>query len=145
MSRLSSPLQIDHLQHTFTELNPAFDVDMVDWRATLDPALTMGENVDVFREAYPQFSWDKSETIGPGQYEQMVIAGLQEEAEPYGYDLVRSRRLSALEKISGRVDKLKSSLEKCRGLKPKRAPRKKVTCREADKVEVVFRRCPRPG
>lgn len=143
MARLSSPLQIEHLQHTFSELNPGSDVDLVDWRATLDAGLTMGENVDVFRVAYPQFSWDKSESMGPGQYAEMVIAGLQEEAEPYGYDLVRSRRLGVLEKISGRVDKLKKSLAKCRGLKPKRAPRKKVTCREADKVEVVFRRCPR--
>jgi len=143
VSRLSSPLQIDHLQNRFTELNPGSDVDRIDWRATMDATATMGENFEIFAQAYPEFNWELEEDISPGQYEKMVIAGLAEEAEPYGYDLVRSRRLGILEKISGRVDKLKSSLAKCRGLKPKRAPRKKVTCREADKVEVVFRRCPR--
>ena len=143
MSRLSSPLQIDHLQNRFTDLNPGADVDRIDWRATMDATATMGENFEIFAQAYPEFNWELEEDISPGRYAAMVIEGLQEEAEPLGYDLVRSRRLSALEKISRRVDKLKSSLEKCRGLKPKRAPRKKITCRESDKVDVVFRRCPR--
>lgn len=145
MARLSTPLQIEHLKSAFLDLNPGAAADLIDWSATLDEALTMGENVDVFEAAYPQFKWIRPETMGPGQYEEMVIAGLAEEAEPYGFDVVRLRRLEALQKAAGRVGKLREDLKICRGLKPRRPPRKKVTCPDREKIEVCFLRCPSPG
>ena len=144
MSRLSTPLQLEHLQRAFEDLNPSSALDLIDWRSTLDESLTMAENVDAFEEAYPQFSWMRPETMGPGQYAEMVIEGLAEEAEPYGYELIRARKLENLQKLPGKIEKVKIALEKCEGLKPpKRKPRKKVTCRESEKIQVCFMRCPR--
>jgi len=143
MSRLSTPLQLEHLQRTFMDLNPSSAVDLIDWRATIDEELTMGENVDLFEEAYPQFSWVRPEVTGPGQYEEMVIAGLADEAEPYGYELIRSRKMETLQKLPTRLQKVKIALERCQGLRPKRKPRAKVTCKESEKVRVCFMRCPR--
>jgi len=145
MSRLSTPLQIGHLQHAFEELNPDIDPQMIDWTMVLDEKGTMGENVEAFAAEYPQYRWEKPEEVGPGQYAAMVIEGLQDEAEPYGYDLIRARKLEGLQRTARKVDKLTVSLEECQSLKPvkKRKPRKKVTCPEASKVRVCFNRCPR--
>ncbi len=146
MSRLATPLQIDHLKRVFLDLNPGSEEDLIDWRAHLDAKGTMGENVDAFAEAYPQFKWIRPEAVGPGQYEEMVIEGLAEEAEPYGYELIRARRLKDLKRGPARLKKVKIALERCQGLRPerpkrKRKPRKK--CKESEKVRVCFNRCSR--
>lgn len=146
MARLSTPLQLEHLQSTFSDLNPGTGVDVIDWRAIVDPTLTMGENVDAFEEAYPQFNWFRPETMGPDQYAEMVIQGLAVEAEPYGYELIRARKLESLQKRPGKLErkleKVTIALEKCQGLRPARKPRPKVTCRESEKIQVCFMRCP---
>lgn len=121
-------------------LNPGSAVDLIDWRATLDESLTMAENVEVFEEAYPQFSWVRPEEVGPGRYAEMVIAGLAEEAEPYGYDLIRVRKLEGLERASRRAERLKVELVDCQ-----EAPRRRVSlpgiCKLKTVDVVAHRRC----
>ena len=125
------------------DLNPSSELDLIDWKATMDEKVTMSENVDAFEEAYPQFNWMRPETMGPGQYTEMVIEGLAEEAEPYGYELIRARKLENLQNLPRKLEKVKVALEKCKGLRPKRKPRKKVTCKESEKIQICFMRCPR--
>ncbi len=145
MSRLASPLQIDHLQNRFTDLNPGADVDRIDWRATIDATATMGENFEIFAQAYPEFNWELEEDISPGRYAALVIEGLQDEAEPYGYELIKARQLEGLQRQEKKAKKLRISLEECKGLRPERKKkRKKITCQESAKVETCFLRCPRP-
>ncbi len=143
MSRLSTPLQLEHLQDAFTDLNPGFALDLIDWRSTIDEKGIMSENVDAFEEAYPQFTWARPEERSVGQYDKMAIDALADEAEPYGYELIRARKLEGLQKLPARLQKVKGALMKCQGLKPKRKPRKKITCKEAERVRVCFMRCPR--
>ncbi|NQT07561.1 hypothetical protein HQ586_00640 [Candidatus Bathyarchaeota archaeon] len=138
--RLSTPLQLEHLQRTFLELNPGSDVDFIDWGGVLDEKGTMGENVDAFEAEYPQFRWEAPEAVGPGAYEEMVIEGLGEEAEPYGYELIRARKREGLERASRRADRLKVSLEECQAAGPRRRLGPGV-CRMKTVDVVAHKRC----
>jgi len=54
-----------------------------------------------------------------------------------------SRLSTPLQRFPGRLKKIKIALERCEGLRPKRKPRKKITCKESEKIQVCFMRCPR--
>ena len=58
LSRLSDPLQLDHLHSRFEKLNPDSDPTLIDWEARLDHSLTMAENFGVFAKQYPQYRWE---------------------------------------------------------------------------------------
>ena len=142
MPRLSTPLQIEHLKDTFLDLNPAEAVDLIDWDHVIDEELTMAENREIFMEEYPQFRWEKVSEV-PRLYEAQIIADAREQVAEFSYDVVKSRRLGALGKTVGRLAKVKIALERCRGLKPKVPRKPKITCKESEKVQVCFWRCPR--
>ncbi|MBA7698302.1 hypothetical protein ES703_106979 [subsurface metagenome] len=143
MSRLSTPLQIGHLKTRFRDLNPSRATDLIDWEHTIDETLTMGENVDVFIEEYPQFRWEKPEAEAGMLYEKQIVDEARAQVAEFSYDVIKSSRLGALQKVGERLLKTRINLEKCQGLRPKRKPRPKVTCKPSEKVEVCFWRCPR--
>ena len=145
MARLSTPLQIQHLKTRFRKLNPEVGVKHIDWGYVIDETLTMGENVEGFMQEYPQYQWEHPEPEAGQLYMKQIIDATRDQVAEFSYDVVKSRRLGILEKAAARATKLRISLEKCQGLRPKRAPRKKVTCPDSQKVEVCFLRCPRPG
>ena len=142
MPRLSTPLQIGHLKTRFRELNPSRATDLIDWEHTIDETLTMGENVDVFIEEYPQFRWEKPEAEVGMLYEKQIVDEARDQLAEFSYDVIKSRRLGSLQKVGQRLLKTRINLEKCRGLRPKRKPRPKKTCTEAEKIRVCFNRCP---
>lgn len=145
MARLSTPLQIQHLKTRFTKLNPEIGVDVIDWGYVIDEKLAMSENVDVFIDEYPQYKWELPEPEVGQLYMKQIVDAARDQVTEFSYDVVKSRRLGVLEKAAARATKLRISLEKCQGLRPKRPPRKKITCKESEKIEVCFMRCPRPG
>lgn len=143
-SRLSTPLQIQHLKGRFCELNPDdCDTQVIDWAHVLDEKLTMAENVEAFNEEYPQYTWTR-EVLDPGVYESSIIAEARDQVEEFSYEVIKKRRLGLLEKAAARVSKMALALSRCKGTRPKRKPRKKVTCPEASKIKVCFMRCPKP-
>ena len=118
--RLSSPLQIKALKRRFMDLNPGYATDLVDWKHVLDEKLTMAENVEVFREEYPQFDWGDERVEGPRVYEKQIVDEARAQVGEFSYDVVKSGKLKALEAGGRRAERLKFELEECQMAAPRR-------------------------
>ena len=105
--RLPTKLQEKHMKGLFRKLNPeatefgAFDE--IDFSHALGGKEKFGENIEAMAEEYPQYQW----TEGPKKddpYEKYAIKDIGSQAKEYGYDIVKTTRLSQLEKMERELD-----------------------------------------
>lgn len=142
--KLPVALQIQKLENRCYKFNPSKDCAFVDFGQVVDKSLTFSENLINLRSEYPGFDWDKRADPRAREYEEMVITGLREEAEPYKYDIVKTYKVRGLERKARKLDRTESALEKCRekGAKPRRT--KPGTCSiKTVKVDSHYRCNPR--
>ncbi len=142
--RLPTRIQIQKLEERFCRLNEE-DCGAIDFRAEVDNSLTYGENQANIESSYSQYVWeDPDPGIPARQLEEAVIEGLQEEADPYSYTILKKYKVEALQRDSRRATRLTKKLDECEAT-PRRAPSKPGVCR-IKTVEVrEYRRClPRP-
>jgi len=142
--RLPTRLQIQKLEDRFCRLNEE-DCGAIDFRAEVDNSLTYGENQANIESSYPQYVWEAPDPGIPARaIEEAVIEGLQEEADPYSYAIVKKYKVKALERDSRRASRLTKKLDKCEAT-PRRAPSRPGVCRRKTvKVREYLRCLPRP-
>ncbi len=127
--RLPIGPQISKLQDRFCKQNvKECGTGVIDWKYVVDQSLTYSENLGVLQSQYPQYDWEEPEKVPARAYEEMVIEGLREEAEPYGYDIIKEYKIEALQRDSRRAERLGKKLEECQDL-PRRLPSRPGVCR----------------
>lgn len=121
--KLPVALQIQKLADRCYKFNPSEDCTLVDFDHVVDKTLTFSENLGNLRGEYPGFEWDKRADPRVREFEEMVIDGLRDEAEPYNYDIVKSYKVRGLERKARKLDRTESALEKCQeaGSQPRRS------------------------
>ncbi len=121
--KLPVALQIQKLEDRCNKFNPTEDCTLVDFDHVVDKTLNYTENLDNLRSEYPGFAWDKRADPKVREFEEMVIDGLRDEAEPYNYEIVKTYKVRGLERKARKLDKTESALEKCQetGTQPRRS------------------------
>ena len=105
-------------------------------------SLTYGENQANIESRYSQYVWEAPEPDFPARaLEEAVIEGLQEEADPYSYTIVKKYKVEALQRDSRRATRLTKKLEDCEAT-PRRAPSRPGICRRKTVKVRKYSRCP---
>ncbi len=142
--RLPTRIQIQKLEDRFCRLNED-DCGAIDFRAEVDNSLTYGENQANIESRYSQYVWEDPDPEIPARaIEEAVIEGLQSEADPYSYTIMKKYKVEALQRDSRRSIRLSKKLDECEAT-PRRAPSKPGVCRRKTVEVREYRRClPRP-
>ena len=139
--RLPTILQIQKLEDRFCRLNED-DCGAIDFRAEVDNSLTYGENQANIESRYSQYIWEEQDPDIPArQIEEAVIEGLQEEADPYSYTILKKYKIKALERDSRRATRLSKKLDECEAT-PRRTPSRPGVCRRKTVEVRKYLRCP---
>ena len=97
-TRLSTPLQLDHMKHWFTENNPFTDPQLIDW-SIIDETLTFNENLECMENNYPSCLWRKQD-----DYDLYYVESIKKQASEAGYTLVRDHTYKAMENKAHQYD-----------------------------------------
>ncbi len=139
--RLPTRLQIQNLEDRFCRLNEE-DCGAIDFRAEVDESLTYGENKANIESRYSQYIWEDPDPDIPARaIEEAVIEGLQTEADPYSYTILKKYKVEALQRDSRRATRLSKKLSDCEAT-PRRLPSKPGVCRQKTIKVTGYSRCP---
>jgi len=94
MPRLSDPLQERHALHRFERLNPDVDPSEIDFKAVIGGKESYRENIESFKEEYPQHRWNEGPS--PDEYGDIMASQAREELDSWGYDVIKKRRIGQL-------------------------------------------------
>ena len=134
-------LQRSKLQDVFCNYNEEdCGTGVIDWKHALDSSLSYAENRQVLRSTYPGYNWDPPEKIAPRAYDEMIIEGLREEADPLSYTVVKKLKVEGLERDSRRAKRLSKKLEDCEA-KPIRKTYRPGTCKVKTIKVKSYSRC----
>jgi len=139
--RLPIRLQIQKLEDRFCRLNEE-DCGAIDFRAEVDESLTYGENQANIESRYSQYIWEDPDPDIPARaIEEAVIEGLQTEADPYSYTILKKYKVEALQRDSKRATRLSKKLSDCEAA-PRRLPSRPGVCKRKTIKVTGYSRCP---
>lgn len=110
MPRLSDPLQERHALHRFKRLNPDVDPSEIDFKAVIGRKESYRENVESFKEEYPQHRWDEGPS--PNEYGDIMASQARGELDPWGYDVIKKRRIGQLLRKEKELDRTLKKLKR---------------------------------
>ena len=82
-------VKLKALIRRFLEYNPDGDVEKVDWASIYDDSLEFDELIEVFREAYPMYRWDRPREMSIQQYEDEKVGFILQNIEDLSEDAIR--------------------------------------------------------
>jgi len=103
MPRLSDPLQERHATSRFERLNPDIDPSEIDFKSVIGRKESYRENIESFKEEYPQHRWEEGPS--PDEYGDIMASQAREELDPWGYDVIKKRRIGQLLRKEKELDR----------------------------------------